>query len=295
MDATLAPQNLDALPAMIWTWSVDFLPRIVTAVVILFIGVVAARWLSRFVLRLAERTTNIDPTVEPMLASVVRYAILILVFLAALSQIGIQTASLLTVLGAAGLAVGLALQGTLSNIAAGLMLLWLRPFRVGDYVEVVAGNAISGTVKEVGLFACQIESFDGILIFAPNSSIWNFPLRNHSGNKERLVGVTVVMTQEADIGRARAVLLDMMANDPNILTIPVADVFVDRLTNGEISLTCRFWAVPSRVGDVQRWVVEEARRRLAGAENEALTPHQVVRIIPGDSDPSRLLAHKVAA
>src|SRR5207244_4319242 len=141
------------------------------------------------------------------------------------------------------------------------------------------GNAISGTVKEVGLFACQIESFEGILVFAPNSSIWNFPLRNHSRNTERLVGVTVVVTQEADIARARVVLLDMMAKDPNILKAPPADVFVDRLANGEISLTCRFWAVPSKVGEVQRWVVEEARRRLATAGAETLAPHQVVRIV----------------
>jgi small conductance mechanosensitive channel len=125
------------------------LPRLVAAVLILVIGTIVARWVSRAVYEISQRTTHIDPTLRPVLASMIRYAVLILVLIVALSQVGIQTASLLAVVGAAGLAIGLALQGTLSNFAAGLMLLWLRPFRIGDFIEV---GAIAGTVREMGLF-----------------------------------------------------------------------------------------------------------------------------------------------
>ena len=138
----------------------------------------------------------------------IRYAVLILVLIVALSQVGIQTASLLAVVGAAGLAIGLAWQGTLSNFAAGLMLLWLRPFRIGDFIEV---GAIAGTVREMGLFACHLETFDGMFLFAPNSAIWNNLLKNHTRNAGRLVSIDVTVSSNADIDRARDILA---ARDP---------------------------------------------------------------------------------
>ena len=142
MDLTLTPPHLDRLADVAWTWTAAFLPRLIAAVLILVIGTIVARWVSRAVYDISRRTTHIDPTLRPVLASMIRYAVLILVLIVALSQVGIQTASLLAVVGAAGLAIGLALQGTLSNFAAGLMLLWLRPFRIGDFIEV---GAIAGT------------------------------------------------------------------------------------------------------------------------------------------------------
>jgi len=133
MDLTLTPTHLDRLADVAWIWAAAFLPRLVAAAVILVTGTIVARWVSRAVYDISRRTTHIDPTLRPVLASMIRYAVLILVLIVALSQVGIQTASLLAVVGAAGLAIGLALQGTLSNFAAGLMLLWLRPFRVPDW------------------------------------------------------------------------------------------------------------------------------------------------------------------
>ena len=150
--------------------------------------------------------------------------VIVLVLIAALSQIGVQTTSLLAVLGTAGLAIGLALQGTLSNIAAGIMLIWLRPFRIGDYVEVVAGNPIAGTVREIGLFASLIETYDEILVFAPNSTIWNFPLRNHTRNQRRLLSFAVGLPEKSDFERACAVLLGWLAADPRVLKKPPPDV-----------------------------------------------------------------------
>ena len=203
----LTPSHLDAFAITIWTSAAAFLPRLAAAAALLVFGALAARWACQVARKIAERSGRLDPTLEPVLASLVRYAVLILVGVAALSALGVQTASVLTVLGAAGLAVGLALQGTLSNIAAGVMLLWLRPFKVGDHVEVISGNPIGGTVKEIGLFAVLVEGDDGARLFAPNSTIWNFALRNRGGFGARPISLSLELPREADHregqGRAR--------------------------------------------------------------------------------------------
>jgi small conductance mechanosensitive channel len=259
----------------------------VAAIAILVIGAIIARWLSRMVFDLSQRTAHIDPTVRPVVAAMIRYSVLILVFIAALGQIGVQTASLFAVLGAAGLAIGLALQGTLSNIAAGLMLLWLRPFRVGDFIEV---NNMAGTVREIGLFVCHLETFDGIFLFAPNATIWNQALKNHTRNAGRLVSVDITVPAKAEIERVRELLIDMAKRDQRILKTPQPRVFVENLTGAGLVLNLRIWATHENVGELQRVIVEDAKRTLEAARIETLQPQQVVRVIPPDSDPSRLLS-----
>jgi small conductance mechanosensitive channel len=280
MDLMLSPQQLDRFGEIAWIWAADFLPRVVAAIVILALGVLLARWVSRGIDDLSRRTSHIDPTLRPVVATMVRYAILILVLIVALSQLGVQTASLLAVVGAAGLAIGLALQGTLSNIAAGLMLLWLRPFRIGDYIEV---DGMGGTVREIGLFATHLESFDGVFLFAPNSVIWNKALKNHTRNTGRLVSVEVTLSSQADIDRARKLLVAMAEAPP-------PRVFVESLTGAGLLLNLRLWAAHDDLGELQRNIIEQAMHELAAAGVETLQPQQVVRVIPPDSDPSRLLA-----
>src|SRR5690348_6661370 len=163
------PQTLTHLADVTWQWAETFLPRLLAAAAMLVAGFIVAGWVERALRRLLGGVGHVDPTLKPILGAAARYTVVILTVIAALSQLGIQTASLLAVVGAAGLAVGLALQGTLSNIAAGIMLLWLRPFHLGDYIEV-AGQ--SGAVQEIGLFVCQLKTFDGLFLFLPNSAIW---------------------------------------------------------------------------------------------------------------------------
>jgi small conductance mechanosensitive channel len=292
MDLTLPPAHVQAVADVIWAWSIAFLPRLVAAVAILFFGVVLARWAGRAALGLAGRSNHLDVTVRPVVGSIVRYTILVLVFIAALTQIGVQTASLFAVLGAAGLAIGLALQGTLSNIAAGIMLLWLRPFRLGDYIEV---NAIGGTVRRIDLFVCHLETFDGVFLFVPNSAIWNNPLKNHSRNAGRLVSVQITLPPKADVGQASDILLKMTADDPLILKTPAPSVFVENMSGAGIILNFRLWASPGNIAKLQRSVIEGAKQRLEAQGNEALMPVQVTRIVPPDSDPSRLLSPSAPA
>jgi small conductance mechanosensitive channel len=154
--------DLEALTPLIFSYTVN----LVSAILILVIGWNFAAWLGRFLRRKLGQSSRIDPTLAPMVAGTARYLALIVVLIPVLAQFGIQTASVLAVLGAAGLAIGLALQGTLSNVASGVMLLILRPFGAGDYIDA---SGVSGTVLEIGLFATRLETFDGIYVMVPNT------------------------------------------------------------------------------------------------------------------------------
>ena len=283
---TPLPTAMQSLSDFAWTTAEFFLPRLAVALVILVGGSVAAKWAARTVSAALARTGHIDETARPALAAAARYTVLILAFVAALSQIGVQTASLLAALGAAGLAIGLALQGTLANIAAGIMLLWLRPFKVGDYIEIVSVAPYSGTVKEIGLFASVLETYEGLSVFAPNSAIWTLPLRNHSRSAGRLVSFNVGFAPGADLERARAILLEAIDAEPGVLKIPRPEVFAANVTADALLVTCRFWAARESVGAVQRSMLGAARRALEAA---GLPPAELIRTIPADSDPSRLL------
>ncbi len=280
------PKHVD-YTAMVWSGSAIFLPRLLGAIIILIVGYIAAAWICQAVGKVLARSARVDPTVQPVIAAAVRYTIMALVMVAALGHLGVQTASLLAVLGAAGLAIGLALQGTLTNIAAGIMLLWLRPFHTGDYIEVPSNN-ISGTVKEIGLFACQFENFDGIFVFAPNSAVWNTALRNYSRNSGRLISFTVTVPSSTPTDEASEILKSMIDDDPRILKNPSPAVFVESYDASKgLALTCSFRTTHGFAGEVQRDVIDEARRRLdqAGIGGAG----QIVRKVPADTDPSRVI------
>jgi len=288
---TANPQYLTHFADLAWNWAALFLPHLAGAAAILIAGVVAVGWLDRALRGLLARMRHMDSTLKPILVSVVRYAVLILVAIGALGQIGIQTTSLLAVIGAAGLAIGLALQGTLSNIAAGIMLLWLRPFRVGDFIKV---GGHSGTVEEIGLFVCQLRTYDGLFLFMPNSAIWNAALENYTRNGGRLVSINVAVPAAIGLDRARQTLLAVAARTPSTLDQPAPAVFVDKVDDGKIVLNLTLWTTPQGTGTVQRAVIEDAKGALE-ALGEQYTPTQIVRESPPDSDPSRYLQGREAA
>ncbi len=147
--------------------------------------------------------------------------------------------------------------------------MWLRPFRVGDYIEIVSGTPFAGTVKEIGLFACTLETYDGLFVFAPNSAIWTFPLRNHSRTAGRLVSFNVGFAPGADMERAKAILLKAIGDEPGVLKEPRAEVFVANLTGGAPLATCQFWVARESVGSDP---AIDARRGGAGARGGGSAP-----------------------
>ena len=181
---------------------------------------------------------RVDKTLAPILASIIRYAGFILTLVVALGQFGVQTTSIIAVLGAAGLAIGLALQGTLSNVASGIMLLLLRPFSVGDWIET---NSISGTVQEIGLFATQIDTFDNIYITVPNSSIWSATIVNNSRHQIRRMDLDIGIGYNSDLNKVEEALITL-TKDKRILSDPEPQFLVVDYADSAILVRLRLYA-----------------------------------------------------
>lgn len=208
------------------------------AMAILIIGWIVAGWARRLSLSALNRIPRVDNTLKPILSNSVRYFILAFVIVAVLARFGVETTSIIAVFGAAGLAIGLALQGTLSNIAAGVMLLLLRPFSVGEYVEA---GSVSGTVEEIGLFTTRFKTSGGLFVAAPNSSLWNSVITNYSRNPLRRINFVVGIGYNDDLKGAMAEMLALMKADARILKDPEAQVFTTELAENSVNLSLRCW------------------------------------------------------
>ncbi len=230
----LTTQATETLGALAVTYGIN----LIGAVVILIVGFWAAKRARNAVEKLLSRIKGIDQTLVAFLSGLVRYIIIAVTVMAVLGQFGIQTASLLAVLGAAGLAVGLALQGTLSNVAAGVMLLFLRPFRLGDYVE--AGGA-AGTVKAITLFRTELATPDNVQIFVPNSDVWGSAISNFSYNATRRVEVECGISYGDDIGTAMDVMRRVVGEDPRVLPTPEPVYAVKSLGDSSVNVIGRVW------------------------------------------------------
>ena len=215
---------------------------------------------------------RIDKTLAPILASTIRYAGFILTLVVALGQFGVQTTSIIAVLGAAGLAIGLALQGTLSNVASGIMLLLLRPFSVGDWIET---NSISGTVREIGLFATQIDTFDNIYISVPNSSIWSEIIINNSRHSVRRMDLDIGIDYNSDLDEVEKALMTL-TEDQRILADPQPQFLIVDYADSAIMVRLRLYA---RFEDffALNWDLKRRLKPLLDAHNiEIPFPQRVV-------------------
>jgi small-conductance mechanosensitive channel len=227
---------------------------LVLAALILLAGWAGARLVAHMVSRLASGPRGVDPTAVPMVSRVLAWTVRIVALVAALAQLGVQTASLVAILGAAGLAVGLALQNTLQNIAAGIMLLMLRPFRAGDNVSIV-GKA-DGVVEEVGLFLCRLCQADGTYIVLPNNLVWGNPIINFSRNGTRRAEVRLTVLSQGDMDAGLQALRALAARQPHALQTPAPDAWVveHRLDTSVLGL--RAWAASGSytalLNDLQR-------------------------------------------
>jgi small conductance mechanosensitive channel len=259
MELAAAPQELSSLAAMFWAWAVDFIPRIAGAAIVFAVGYLAAKWAGRLASGFLVRTGRVDATYIPSIRTVISYAILIFVTVAALAQLGVQTTSVLAALGAAGLAIGLALQGTLANIAAGIILLWLRPFRVGEHISV---DSAEGTVREIGLFATLLDAPDGSFRFVPNAQLWNKPLANFSRNPLRQMEIRVTIGRGNDIEKARQIILAIAKADDRVTASPAPEVSLAEIAETTMVLAFRAWTPSAHYGEVLRGLIEEIQRRL---------------------------------
>ena len=208
------------------------------ALVLLIVGWIVAGWARSMTLRLMGRTERLDKTIRPLIANGVKYTILAFVLVAVLAKFGVQTTSLIAALGALGLAIGLSLQGTLSNVAAGVMLLILRPFHVGEYIDA---DGTAGTVEEIGLFTSRLCTFDGVFLSVPNSQLWGRPIKNYTRNPTRRIDVPVGIAYDDDIGVASDALMAVLTGDERIQGDPAPQVMVTSLGDSSVNLNMRCW------------------------------------------------------
>lgn len=212
--------------------------NVLGAVLILVVGWALSGWASRIIRRLGDRSERLDRTIVLVLARLARWVVMVFTVIAVLNRFGIQTTSIVALLGAAGLAVGLALQGALGNVAAGLMILGLRPFRVGDAIEV---GGTTGVVDDIGLFVTRMHAFDNVAIYLPNSSIWGSEIRNFSQNPTRRVDLLFGIGYGDDIEHAIRVIEEVIQADERVLTEPEPLIAVDSLGDDSVKLLVRPW------------------------------------------------------
>jgi small conductance mechanosensitive channel len=240
MDAYLTSDQVSTLVSDLASKFTQFALSTVSAIFLLVAGYIVARSLSRLIRSRLGRVERFDQTYTPILAQVAHYVVVGFTIILALAQFGVQTASLIAVIGAIGLAIGLALQGTLQNVAAGVMLLIIRPFRVGDWIEA---SSVSGSVEEIGLFMTQLRNFEGIFVAVPNSMIWSSKIINYSRFANRRLVLDVGISYSDDIDRAIAALTDMLNADPRVLAKPdPATVIVTGYGESAVNLQLRAWA-----------------------------------------------------
>lgn len=223
------------------------------AILTLIAGWLIGKWVSRTI----RKIEKLDDTLKTFLGGLAKYAIFAIALITVLTQFGVQMATLLAVLGAAGLAIGLALQGTLSNVAAGVMLLILRPFNVGDFIN--AGGNIAGTVKTLGLFGTEMATAENVYIFVPNSKIWNTDIQNFSRNKTRRQDLVFGISYNDDINKAFKTIEKVIAKENRLSDVKGKEpqIMVGALGESSVDITLRIWSNSSDYGQV-RWDLMKA-------------------------------------
>lgn len=237
-------------------WIIENTLSVAVALLIIIAGWILAKFAARTVTRVLPHASGIDNTVGPLLAEISRYAVLVVAVVLALGQVGVQTASIIAVLGAAGVAIALALQGTLSNIAAGVMLIWLRPISTGEYIDA---DGVAGTVVEIGLFGTRLKTADGVYVFAPNSQIWNANITNYSREATRRFDLKIGIAYDADLAKAREILLKIANSDERLLKEPEPAVRVDSLADSAVIVMLRVWVPTADYWNVVWEFTEQAK------------------------------------
>ncbi len=267
-----ATQYADTIILLATEYGIDVLGGIV----MLIVGWTIAGWARRAVDRGLGRIERIEATLRKFLASAVRYIVLTLTVLAVLSQFGVQTASLITVFGAASLAIGLALQGTLTNVAAGVMLLFFRPFKIGDYVEA-GGHA--GTVKAIDLFITEFATPDNVRILVPNARIWGAAVVNFSHHTTRRVDLTIGIDYGDDIDKAFATIRGILAADARIHAEPEPFLAVAELADNSVNIVIRVWCAAAEYWPLKFALTKAIKEGLAAAGISIPFPQRVVHMV----------------
>lgn len=237
---------------------IDYAIHFLIAIIILAIGIMVANFINKTLVRVMKRR-QLDPMVSQFFSSIIKYAILAFVAVAALSQLGIQTTSFVAIIGAAGLAVGLALQSSLSNFASGVLLIIFRPFQVNDYVEL--GGA-EGKVKDLQIFSTTLVTSDGKIVIIPNSKIVANNLINYSTEPNRRLQLSINVVNTSDIETVKKVLMETINNNSNVIKELGVSVRLNNMTGSAMEFMILAWSTNSNFGSLKYDLLESIKQAL---------------------------------
>lgn len=238
--------------------TMGYAPKVLLALLVLFVGLKIIKAINKIIHKTFDHQ-NIDPTLKPFVTDMVNWVLKILLFISVASMVGITTTSFVAVIGAAGLAVGLALQGTLANFAGGVLILLLKPFRVGDIVEV---NGYLGHVQEIQIFLTKIVTRQNQVVVIPNGELSNNTLKNWSVMGHIRVDLVLGISYNDNIKAARDLLVETLKNSPHVLQTPAPFVGVDELGDNSVNLVIRPWCNPEDYWKVRFQVLEDCKMAL---------------------------------
>lgn len=217
---------------------IEYSPKLISAFIILFLGLYTIRLINRLIRKIMVKR-DLDPTLTKFLADILLWVLRVLLFVTFIDKLGIGTSSFVAILGAMGLAVGLSLQGSLSNFAGGMLIILFKPFKVDDTIEA---QGIIGTVNEIQIFVTKIINSNNQTIFVPNGSLSNGTITNYSLQGFRRADLTLSISYDTDIKKAKDIITTVLNNNPKVLKTPEAEVSVKLLTDSSIQLAVRPWA-----------------------------------------------------
>jgi len=235
---TLNTQNVTTYAETFIKVLIDYSPKLISAFLILFVGIYVIGLISRLIRKIMVKR-ELDPTLTNFLSDILLWVLRVLLFVTFISKLGIETSSFVAILGAMGLAVGLSLQGSLSNFAGGMLIIVFKPFKVGDVIE--AQGSI-GTVNEIQIFVTKLINANNQTIFIPNGSLSNGTITNYSMQGTRKADLTISISYDTDIKKAKDIITEVLKNNPKVLKTPAAEVSVKNLTDSSIQLAVRPWA-----------------------------------------------------
>ena len=242
---------------------IDFLPSVIGAILMLFIGLWLIKIINGFIKRFFDKK-DYDPTLENFIASLINWGLKIVLFVLVITQLGVESASLVAIIGAAGLAVGLALQGSLANFAGGVLILLIKPFRVGDFISA---QGVDGTVKEISIFNTKLTTFGNQLAIIPNGKLSNDNIINYTEEGIRRENLTFGIGYDDNIKQAKEILLNLVSEQETVLTLEdkMPMVAVAELGDSSVNLTVRYWSKNEDFWNLRWLILEEGKVRLEAA------------------------------
>ncbi len=248
---------MEAILQKAWEVTQAFGPKLLIALVIFVVGRWIAKGFKKLINRVLEKR-NVDLTLVKFVGNLTYIILLTFFVVAALGQLGIQTTSFIAIIGAAGLAIGLALQGSLANFAAGFLMIIFRPFKVGDFIE---GAGVAGTVEEISIVTTQLKSPDNKTIIVPNAKMYGDNIVNYSTKGTRRVDMVAGIGYESDIDKAREILEEIVTTDDRVLKEPAHKIAVAELADSSVNFVVRPWVNASDYGDVRSDITEKIKKR----------------------------------